>query len=415
MASGADRGGIDTGNPVVDFVVDAIRDVTGPKPRRPTPQDEALLREAGWQLGTNRSSGFVPGLVLPGRGAALQVWQSPTGQQYSLDAARRAAEQIRATPRPPAGGGGPSPADQLPPSSLPWWAAATAIPFPTKRERKRRGRRKRVAKLKTQAEQLLEAAKKAAKKYPKLERVLGRYGKYARGGAWWIGPMIAWDAGQWVGGQIYKRATDYYYRPKEKPPVRMPRPAVIQRPLLRPNVGVIRPTTVPSVYPETAVPAAAPNRRQSARRAAAPRSQAAVRQSGDPFPAIRVTARRIPQPRSQGRSQPARAPAPSARVPSILRSGLPLALAYLPQLTKRTAQPNPWQPPPQSPPSIGRLTSIEPQGLPFARTATEKCKCPKPKRKQSKQACRNPVVSRRKRTRDGRLFSTVTREIKCQA
>jgi hypothetical protein len=77
---------------------------------------------------------------------------------------------------------------------------------------------------------------------------------------------------------------------------------------------------------------------------------------------------------------------------------------------------SPAAPAPYTPPTTVGLTSLQSNPLPFARTATDKCKCPKPKKKQSgKPACRNPIVNRSRRTRDGRRFSTVTRELKCPA
>lgn len=52
---------------------------------------------------------------------------------------------------------------------------------------------------------------------------------------------------------------------------------------------------------------------------------------------------------------------------------------------------------------------------PFGEPPRDDCRCSSSKRKPRKKSCTNPIVSKRKRTKDGRVLLTTTRELKCPA
>lgn len=325
---------------------------------------------------------------------------------------------------------GPSPADRMPAPAPPWWAGAVpVIIFPPKKERGRRKRAKRVAKARTQADLLLKRAQELARKNPRLAKLLGRYGKFGRAGAWGVGPMMAWDFGQWVGGQIYERATDWYYGKPPPPPPKL-KVKSVQRRQIKIRVGKID-ARMPTI--DQAPMTSAPNPTfQPPRNVGAGRAMPAQR----PAPQPKLTVKSAPKsavvkmPKIDPASFPAPAKIPVGRVAGIYArwNALPewarkaavagVSTYALGSFARSSSSPytrSPTAPAPYTPPTTVGLTSLQASPLPLARTQPDKCKCPKPKKKSGKPACRNPIVSRSRRTRDGRRFSTVTRELKCPA
>jgi len=376
---------IDLPIPVVDFVVDSLRDVFGPKPRAPTAQDVALLRDAGWQLGTNRSTGFVPGLILPGKGAAQQVWQDRQGNQYSLDAARRAAEELRARlnalpPIPPGHDTVTIPAlplPNIPPGvigALPSWPVlggpiiAGTLMWPTAvgrgsdlrdlygipqpkspggRSRGRRGRRR------------------GARARPRA--LPGRGNPFP-------------PAAPGRGGSVTIRT-----RPGAPP---VPAAARVVSPAWKPSKANLPPVKIPKQVIKAPAPARVPMTRTQAAVAKAravltsPVFQMANTILGSPL-------FNLFQPR--------------ARAPSLGNIQLP-GTGLSPGIN-----PNP-------------LTALNPAALPYAAFArapaavTEQdCSCRPARKKRKGKPCKNPVTSRRSFKRDGSQFITVTRRVKCQA
>lgn len=381
-----------------------------------------------------------------GRGDSFRP---PRPDSTFIRGAQNLGNQIRANAyAPQAGGSGPSVPDRMPTYSPPpfWAMAAPVIIFPPKKARRKRVRAKRIAAAKTQGELLMKRAAELARKNPRLAKVLtrlGRYGRFAEAGAWGVGPMIAWDVGQWIGGQIYQRGTDWYFGKSTASAPKMPKPTSIrpkqritdlQGRTMRPG----RMATMPS-YDSGRVGVESPPQRQQGT------PQPARRSTGTPQPARTSSGqvqkapklRSLPKnvmtmPKIDPRTFPKPSQLPVGRVAGVYARWQSLpewarnaaiggATAYVFNSATKPKSPyvrSPAAPAPYTPPETVGLTSLQSSPLPFAQTqtASDKCKCPKSKKKQSgKPKCRNPIVSRRRRTKDGRRFSTVTRELTCPA
>jgi hypothetical protein len=74
-------------------------------------------------------------------------------------------------------------------------------------------------------------------------------------------------------------------------------------------------------------------------------------------------------------------------------------------------------------PALSPLTAVQNAGLSYARALSpaqslaqeQDCSCRPVRKKRKKDACKNPVTSRRSFKRDGKKFVTTTKELKCQA
>lgn len=222
------------------------------------------------------------------------------------------------------------------------------------------------------------------------------------GGA--IGPTIAWNVGYWIGGQIYERGTSWYYgegkRPKVPPPPSKaprehPHPAA---PARTSPVPVARPPT-PRSPPRPGVPSARP---------VAPSSSPQLTD-------IRVTAQRVPTPAPV--TPAATAAAARSRTAQIGKVLGAAASVYALMPARARSRQTVGQP------SLARLsaplTSLQAQPLEYPGRAvpkvkTKTCECAKPRKRSGRKACRNPVVSKRKRSSGGRTLITTTRELRCQ-
>lgn len=242
-------------------------------------------------------------------------------------------------------------------------------------------------------------------KVAKAAVILRRLPKVAGYG---VGPSIAFEVGYRIGTEIYKRGTAWYYGPD--------RPAA--------------PPKAPREHPH---PAATPPQRPQAPRPAPPtyqgrpgeprRTVAAPRQAQAPtvsLEPIRVTVPRMPTP------APAPAPAPSSSSPTAratssrtaqLQKALGIAASVYGLMPRKGRR---RQAAPLGVPGITPevLTQFQTQALPYRQaipptTKTKTCTCEKPRKRSGKPRCTNPVVRRRKQTRDGRTLVTTTREMKC--
>jgi len=141
-------------------------------------------------------------------------------------------------------------------------------------------------------------------------------------------------------------------------------------------------------------------------------------------------------PSTRTATPPARAPAPTApRMPApfvplpIPRtparpgvrpppsfSPLPPGIAPAPPPPQLRLPPAPTLPDVGLTPSLDPSLSFNPLG-PTARPPTRECECAPERKPKRKKGCTNPVLSRRKYTRkkDGKLVTTVTREVICQS
>jgi hypothetical protein len=118
---------------------------------------------------------------------------------------------------------------------------------------------------------------------------------------------------------------------------------------------------------------------------------------------------------------PVPAPRPAAR-PLSFPSWMPGVLPFvLPMIGGSSPRPivSTYRPPAvDSFPGFSPLTASSPRVVaspltnPFGGSSNDNCKCTT-NRKPRKKSCSNPIVSKRKRSKDGRNFITTTREIKC--
>jgi hypothetical protein len=383
---------------IVDFVIGGIKNVFSPGPRRPTAEDAAILRDRGWEMGTNRSSGFVPGLILPGKGAIQAVWQDAAGNQYSQDAARRAAEAYRAQweqvpPIPPGHDASTPPLiPGLPLPSIPPFIAGAvrALPWP----------------------------------------VLG--GPIGAG-------VLMWPTAAGTGADL----RDLYAIPKPATPGgrrgRGRRRRARARPRAAPGRGNPFPPAAPGrggpvtirTRPGVAVPPAvrvvSPAWKPS--RASLPPVKIPKQVIKAPAPA------RVPMTRTQTAVAKAKAVMTSPLfkyATNILNS--PLFNLFQPKATAATVQA-----PSLGQPSLGQivlpgvsnqpglnlnpLTATNLAGLQYSRALAlnpaavgeQDCSCRPMRKKRKGKPCKNPVTSRKSFKRNGSKFVTTTKEIKCQA
>lgn len=180
-------------------------------------------------------------------------------------------------------------------------------------------------------------------------------------------------------------------------------------PLKRPRIRVpSMPDPIPQYWPAPKVPSEPQTQpRPRVRPSIDPRNYPI----GEPY----VGPIELPAPRPI----PVPAPTPMPTSPrwfDPLEIIVPLLLAQpRPGTTPRYSfpTPQPGQPGDQLVEIPNPLTAGLEQPLPYP-SANDRCDCTKTrKRKKREKSCSNPIVSKRKRTRDGRMFQTITREIKC--
>lgn len=119
---------------------------------------------------------------------------------------------------------------------------------------------------------------------------------------------------------------------------------------------------------------------------------------------------------------PSTFPTPRAiPVPTPNRWALPDLLPFLPLLTPflmpgaRPVTMSPFQPGPGQQPNPNPIQ--QPFASPQYFNANDRCNCTetKTRKKKKKDSCTNPIVSKRKRTKGGTVYQTITRRIECQA
>lgn len=354
------------------------------------------------------------------RGSPRYEWQ---GERVSKKEAKRILREVDAgrITRP-------SPVDSLPPyipapvSPVVILGSAQPIPFPSDPERVKRERARRKAE---QAAKKAKGKARAAKK-PTLLDILNKIPGARRFTRFW-GPTGILIAAQKVWRNRREHWETYKAWEAQQPRtraqvIRAPAPGVIPRDTMQPvrrgpprrYRPILAPVDIPSKGPRTRpviwrYPQPAPGVVPRARPAARPNV------SSSPRPASR------PAPSSRTWPAPSSSPAPA---PGVAKPPLPSWLTRIvgPALFAGIMAPG------RAPrPRIGNiswpgqvaapLTGFQSYPLPLAqpRPETAKCKCPKPRKRKPGNTCRNPVVSRRKRTSGGRVLITTTRWQKCRA
>lgn len=301
-------------------------------------------------------------------------------------------------------------------------AAAAPIPFPTdaervKRERERRKREKAARKAKA-ALKKAKAAKPVldwlTKRVPYLRQLKRYWGPTGVIAVWRKRKEIwetytAWEAQQpRVRAQVGRAPGPGAWGPTTPPLVPKPRPGPTIPPIVV-SPGVISlpaPRVLPSSPPSRR---AAPSPRVSPRPAPAPA----------PRPNVSVAPKTAPRPAPRARPGARPAPAPGTSPPTPkpvlppwmtdIAGPLLLASVLSPKPAQRYASRPASTPAPLTQALSNPLYSVAPQAQ------ARECKCPKPKKRSGKKACRNPIVSRSRRTRGGQRYSTVTRRLVCQA
>lgn len=363
----------------------------------------------------------------------VPVYVNAAGDRVAGSGAVERARQLLAQQA----AGGPSIADRMPATSspsLPPWYAVVVPAAVLKKARKVRAKkaRKAVAKKIIEHPWAKKAAEQLLKKFPRLARI----GAAARGGAWFFGGQVAWETGQWIGGEIYKRYTDWQYGPgstakptstsptrrklaSRKFPIRITRGRIIvpPAPTIRPTGNVVRPSPgQPSVKVSQRSPG-------SLSRGVLSLPSHGLKVFGSRVPSAyqdpRAAARRADAQRRAAAQQARRAAAskPAAttyKIPTWAKVVAPAALGFV--MPKGSGSPSrslatnqAYQPEP------GQTTLTDVQPLALSSPRAEKCHCKKPKKKSGKAACRNPVTSRRKTTRGGQTYITTTRRLQCRA
>lgn len=170
-------------------------------------------------------------------------------------------------------------------------------------------------------------------------------------------------------------------------------------PTTRPNIRTpVRPAPGPTYWPSPRVPDRRP----------APRDAPIPRILRDPFPMPQFDPRSVPAPAPIPAPRPTPAPPGSSPtwfdplylVPLLSQPGRTPGRFQFPQ-TPTSPNPNPAQ-------------FEQPFASPMPQP-NDRCDCTKTKQRKKKDSCSNPIVSKRKRTKDGQLYLTITRRIECQA
>jgi len=207
----------------------------------------------------------------------------------------------------------------------------------------------------------------------------------------WLNPFV------WIFWPSRTADDDIITQPRTQP--RTPSKGPTRRPVIRPRERMIEPGwRVHTWFPYEKNPWPQPRTQPQAQPVPAPAPRPA------PAPAPR------PAPAPGQRPAPSTRTVPAPGTPPWFDPLLPLLLAPLlanpPRVNIRPLTPN--QPAPvEYPPPVP-----QPQPQPFR---SDQCQCTDTKRRKRKDSCRNPIVSKRKRTKDGRVFQTITRELICQA
>lgn len=238
------------------------------------------------------------------------------------------------------------------------------------------------------------AGKKVGAIIRKLPKVPGAVGGI-------LGPTIAWNVGQWIGTEIYERGSAWYYGQGKRPKLPKPQPA-------------------PREHPH---PPVTPRPVQSAGRPAAPRQTA---RPGVPTPRaattpkleeIKVTAQRVSVPVASPATPAATATATRAAQLKRAVAIASAAYALMPARAKRKrgARSDTGL---STVGYVAPLTAFQTESLPYRdrvvpKVKTKTCECEKPRKRSGRKACRNPIIRKRKQTRNGRTLITTTRELRC--
>jgi len=352
---------------------------------------------------TGLSGGNVAGAILLG---AYEAWRNPSPGlvNFRASVARMAAQLRGRGPPPPAAG--PSPADQMPAQSVPWYAVVFGAPTARVLSTKERATVKRLLEranieqwlrdpkarralyLKAKARELAAVARK---QLPKLAKPILR--RIPKGTGPLVGVQIAYQVGYQVGTAIYDAWSRYHYGPSRPPPPAAGAPGV---PVAAPKPrapGAPRPPAVP-----VTAPAVQTRPRATTTRPAAP---------AQPQPAPKVP---VPGPvTAPATSRPAvvTAPAPAPRRSSLTPPKQLLGAAALSSAFNRSSTAK------KAAAMAQPLTSPQGPPLGYAPTRTDTCECKPPGKRTGKSRCRNPVVWRTKRSRGGQKFITITRRVEC--
>jgi hypothetical protein len=255
------------------------------------------------------------------------------------------------------------------------------------------------------ARELLKKAGKLAVRDPKLAAKIARVAKIG-------GPSVllstAFEVGFYVGGKIYEKGSAWYYDEKPQQPPKVTGGKLSPVKITAKRIPEPRPAAGRPGGPVEAV-------------SGAPRP---TRLPSGKLEQIKVTAQRIPETKLEPiKITATKLPVPKtvpawqrtlAKLYRTVQPSLQLYSQLRPLLPSRAAKPLSAvrnAPAVQLLPQTSPLTQLQPAAV-QSRTC-KPCKCAKPKRKSGKPRCRNPVVSRRKRTKDGRELLTTTRELRC--
>lgn len=293
--------------------------------------------------------------------------------------------------------------------------------------------------------------------YARLVRIIRRGVKLANR------TQAAWDFGQWIGRKVYEKygtfildaidavagrgipAPDPAIRRRAPPrresvadrlpsarqaprargargPARDPFDLTDLRGVFSPATEIVRPkrklTRAQRIryglpLPSTPPIAPAPAPRTAPRTSPAPRFTDTLRRVLDvlPSPDRRIDRLRVPRPVPTRLPSPEitpwiPTPSPSPITPT--RPSVPLPTP--PNVSVSPTFPTPFDPPPSLDPKLDLSPNTSFSG-PTSKTRTRDCECERPRRRR--RGCTNPVVSRRKREKDGRILITTTREQKC--